>query len=103
MTKPKTSWTTRAAMEHQRAAFHTALEHQRAGLPGQQSRSRLSSQRPSVVTMAAKNKCLAQMNKSGTSGKATKKARNPASQADPMGADHRVVPVIRSHGAKEPC
>ena len=30
------------------------------------------------------------MNKSGTAGKATKKARNPASQADPMGADHRV-------------
>ena len=48
---------------------------------------RLSSQRP---TMAAKNKCLAQMNKSGTAGKATKKARNPASRADPMGADHRV-------------
>jgi hypothetical protein len=37
--------------------------------------------------MAAKNKCLAQMNKSGTAGKATKKARNPASRADPMVAD----------------
>ena len=31
------------------------------------------------------------MNKSGTAGKATKKARNPASRVDPMGADHRVV------------
>jgi hypothetical protein len=39
--------------------------------------------------MAAKNKCLAQMNKSGTAGKATKKARNPASRADPMDAEHR--------------
>src|SRR5215471_7163433 len=65
---------------------------------------------PSVVTMAAKNKCLAQMNKSGTAGKATKKARNPASRADPMGADHRVVPVIRQAllmlpqpWSKEPC
>jgi len=55
----------------------------------------LSSQRPpSVVTMAAKNKCLAQMNKSGTAGKATKKA-SPASRVDPMGADHRVVPAIK--------
>jgi hypothetical protein len=45
--------------------------------------------------MAAKNKCLAQMNKSDTAGKATKKARNPASRVDPMGADHRVVPAIR--------
>src|SRR6516164_5505173 len=44
----------------------------------QRIRRRLSSQRPpSVVIMAAKNKCLAQMNKSGTAGKATKKARNP--------------------------
>src|SRR5215813_5314000 len=50
---------------------------------------------PSVVTMAAKNKCLAQMNKSGTAGKATKKARNPASRVDPMGADHGVVPAIK--------
>jgi len=33
------------------------------------------------------------MNKSGTAGKATKKARNPASRVDPMGADHRVVPA----------
>jgi hypothetical protein len=61
----------------------------------QQIRRRLSSQRPSVVTMAAKNKCLAQMNKSGTAGKATKKTRNPASRVDPMGADHRVVPAIK--------
>ena len=45
--------------------------------------------------MAAKNKCLAQMNKSGTAGKATKKARNPASRVGPMGADHRVVPAIK--------
>jgi len=45
-----------------------------------QKMPRLSSQRPSVVTMAAKNKCLAQMNKSGTPGTATKKARNPASR-----------------------
>ena len=45
--------------------------------------------------MAATNKCLAQMNKSGTAGKATKKARNPASRVDPMGADHRVVPAIK--------
>jgi hypothetical protein len=45
--------------------------------------------------MAAKNKCLAQMNKSGTAGKATKKTRNPASRVDPMGADHRVVPAIK--------
>ena len=45
--------------------------------------------------MAATNKYLAQMNKSGTAGKATKKARNPASRVDPMGADHRVVPAIR--------
>src|SRR5262249_55980463 len=43
----------------------------------------------------AKNKCLAQMNKSGTAGKTTKKARNPASRVDPMGADHRVVPAIK--------
>src|SRR5215510_15704199 len=35
--------------------------------------------------MAAMNKSLAQMNKSGTAGKATKKARNPASRVDPMG------------------
>jgi hypothetical protein len=41
--------------------------------------------------MASTNKCLAQSNKSGTAGKATKKARNPASRVDPMGADHRVV------------
>src|SRR5262245_5863464 len=61
----------------------------------QQIRRRLSSQRPSVVTMAAKNKCLAQMNKSGTAGKATKKTSNPASRVDPMGADHRVVPAIK--------
>jgi predicted lipid-binding transport protein (Tim44 family) len=61
----------------------------------QQIRRRLSSQRPSVVTMAAKDKCLAQMNKSGTAGKATKKARNPASRVDPMGAEHRVVPAIK--------
>ena len=40
----------------------------------QRIRRRLSSQRPpSVVIMAAKNKCLAQMNKSGTAGKTTKK------------------------------
>jgi hypothetical protein len=45
--------------------------------------------------MAATNKCLAQMNKSGTAGKATKKARNPASRVDPMGADHRVVSAIK--------
>jgi hypothetical protein len=45
--------------------------------------------------MAATNKCLAQMNKSGTAGKTTKKARNPASRVDPMGADHRVVPAIK--------
>src|SRR5262245_23015308 len=45
--------------------------------------------------MASTNKCLAQMNKSGTAGKATKKARNPASRVDPMGADHRVVPAIK--------
>src|SRR5215831_5680486 len=44
---------------------------------------------------AAKNKCLAQMNKSGTAGEATKKARNPASRVDPMGADHRVVLAIQ--------
>src|SRR5262249_35892545 len=38
-------------------------------------RDDLSSQRPpSVVTMAAKNKCLAQMNKSGTAGKTTQKS-----------------------------
>src|SRR5262249_12468955 len=61
----------------------------------QQIRRRLSSQRPSVVTMAAKNKCLAQLNKSGTAGKATKKERKPASRVDPMGADHRVVPAIK--------
>src|SRR5262245_40889185 len=62
----------------------------------QRIRRRLSSQRPpSVVIMAAKNKCLAQMNKSGTAGKATKKASNPASRVDPMGADHRVVPAIK--------
>jgi hypothetical protein len=91
MTKPKTSRTTRAAMEHQRAAFHAATERQ-AALPN----SRLDdASGPSVVTMAAKNKCLAQMNKSGTAGKATKKARNPASRVDPMGADHRVVPAIK--------
>ena len=48
-----------------------------------------------IAAMAAKNKCLAQMNKSGTAGKATKKARNPASRVDPMGADHRVGPVIK--------
>jgi len=41
--------------------------------------------------LAATNKCLAQSNKSGTAGKATKKVRNPASRVDPMGADHRVV------------
>ena len=35
------------------------------------------------------------MNKSGTAGKTTKKARNPASRVDPMGADHRVVPAIK--------
>jgi len=45
--------------------------------------------------MAAMNKPLAQMNKSGTAGKATKKARNPASRVDPMGADHRVVSAIK--------
>jgi hypothetical protein len=45
--------------------------------------------------MAAKNKCLAQMNKSGTAGKTTKKARNPASWVVPMGADHLVVPAIK--------
>jgi hypothetical protein len=45
--------------------------------------------------MAAKNKCLAQMNKSGRAGKATKKATNPASRVDPMGADHLVVPAIK--------
>ena len=45
--------------------------------------------------MAAKNKCLAQMNKSGTAGKATKKTRNPASRVVPMGADHLVVPAIK--------
>ena len=45
--------------------------------------------------MAATNKCLAQMNKSGTAGKATKKTRNPASRVDPMGADHRVVSAIK--------
>jgi hypothetical protein len=41
------------------------------------------------------NKSLAQMNKSGAAGKATKKARNPASRVDPMGADQRVVPAIK--------
>jgi hypothetical protein len=46
-----------------------------------------------MAAMAPKNKCLAQMNKSGTAGKATKKARNPTSRVDPMGADHRVVPA----------
>jgi hypothetical protein len=45
--------------------------------------------------MAAKNKCLAQMNKSGTAGKTTKKARNPASRVVPMGADDLVVPAIK--------
>src|SRR5262249_1644042 len=45
--------------------------------------------------MAAKIKCLAQMNKSGTAGKTTKKARNPASRVGPMGADHRVVPAVK--------
>src|SRR5262249_33307740 len=39
--------------------------------------------------------CLAQMNKSGTAGKTTKKERNTASRGDPMGADHRVVPAIK--------
>src|SRR6516162_8292743 len=49
----------------------------------------------SPATLAATNKCLAQMNKSGTSGTATKKVRNPASRVDPMGADHRVVSAIK--------
>jgi hypothetical protein len=35
------------------------------------------------------------MNKSGTAGKTTKKARNPASWVVPMGADHLVVPAIK--------
>ena len=48
-----------------------------------------------IATMASTNKCLAQMNKSDTAGKATKKARNPASRVDPMGADHLVVPAIK--------
>src|SRR5262245_12607686 len=69
----------------------------------QRIRRRLSSQRPpSVVIMAAKNKCLAQMNKSGTAGKATKNASNPASRVDPMGPDHRVVPAIKQAAAMEP-
>src|SRR5215472_11078834 len=46
-------------------------------------------------SMAAVNKSLAQINKSGTAGKATKKARNPANRVDPMGADHRVVSAIK--------
>src|SRR5215813_2637010 len=50
---------------------------------------------PINPVLAATNKSLAQMNKSGTAGKATKKARNPASRVDPMGADHRVVPAIK--------
>ena len=45
--------------------------------------------------MASTNKCLAQSNKSGTAGKTTKKARNPASWVVPMGADHLVVPAIK--------
>ena len=45
--------------------------------------------------MAAKNKCLAQMNKSGTAGKTTKKARSPASRVVPMGEDDLVVPAIK--------
>jgi hypothetical protein len=45
--------------------------------------------------MAAKNKSLAQMNKSGTAGKTTKKAINPASRVVPMGADDLVVPAIK--------
>jgi hypothetical protein len=35
------------------------------------------------------------MNKSGTAGKTTKKARNPASWVVPMGAVHLVVPAIK--------
>src|SRR5262249_36864737 len=61
-------------------------------------------------TLAATNKCLAQSNKSGTAGKATKKARNPASRVDPMGQiialclrSSRHFQCCRSHGAKEPC
>jgi hypothetical protein len=48
-----------------------------------------------IATMAATNKCLAQSNKSRTGGKATKKRSNPATRADPMGADHRIVPAIK--------
>jgi hypothetical protein len=45
--------------------------------------------------MAAKSKCLAQMNKSSTGRKATKKARNPSSRVDPMGSNHLIVPAIK--------
>ena len=40
--------------------------------------------------MAAKHKCLAQMNKSGTAGKTTKKERNHARRVVPMVADDLV-------------
>jgi hypothetical protein len=45
--------------------------------------------------LEAKNKCLAQMNKSGTAGKAAKKVRNPAVGVDPMGSDRLIVPAIK--------
>jgi hypothetical protein len=38
--------------------------------------------------MAAKNKSLAQMNKSGLASKTTKKARNPASRVDLYESEH---------------
>jgi hypothetical protein len=44
--------------------------------------------------MAAKNKYLAEMNKSGTAGKATKK-REFRNRVVPMGANHLIVPAIK--------
>jgi hypothetical protein len=52
--------------------------------------------------LASNTKSLAQMNKSCTAGKATKKARNPASRVDPMGADHRVVLAIQQAMLPQP-
>src|SRR5215467_13704209 len=71
------------------------LDHISGGIPAAHRRSLIEGGFVVVVKVAATNKCLAQMNKSGTAGKATKKARNPASQVDPMGADHRVVLAIK--------
>src|SRR5262249_56509440 len=44
-----------------------------------------------ITAMAAKNKCLAQMNKSGTAGEATKKERKFASRVDTIGADDSAI------------